>query len=97
MIPIAFDEAVRWESPVQTFFRTATTDVRVGEHVVQRAGHPDGGVLAQHAPGPFHVQVAQVAQHDGGALRGRQRGERVAQLGEPDVEQRLRNVLREWQ
>lgn len=34
---VAFDEAVRWESPVQTFFRTATCDVRVGEHVV-----PDG-------------------------------------------------------
>lgn len=34
---IAFDEAVRWESPVQTFFRTATTDVHVGEHVI-----PDG-------------------------------------------------------
>lgn len=34
---VAFDEAVRWESPVQTFFRTATTDVRVGDHVV-----PDG-------------------------------------------------------
>jgi cytochrome P450 len=34
----AFDEAVRWESPVQTFFRTATTDVRVGEHVVPE-GH----------------------------------------------------------
>lgn len=34
---IAFDEAVRWESPVQTFFRVATCDVRVGEHVV-----PDG-------------------------------------------------------
>ncbi len=30
----AFDEAVRWESPVQTFFRTATTDVRIGDHVV---------------------------------------------------------------
>jgi hypothetical protein len=26
---VAFDEAVRWESPVQTFFRTATTDVTV--------------------------------------------------------------------
>ncbi|WP_405181070.1 cytochrome P450 [Nocardia sp. NBC_01377] len=26
----AFDEAVRWESPVQTFFRTATRDMRVG-------------------------------------------------------------------
>lgn len=27
----AFDEAVRWQSPVQTFFRTATTDLRVGD------------------------------------------------------------------
>jgi 4-methoxybenzoate monooxygenase (O-demethylating) len=35
---VAFDEAVRWESPVQTFFRTASTDVRVGEHVVPE-GH----------------------------------------------------------
>jgi cytochrome P450 len=34
---VAFDEAVRWESPVQTFFRTATADIRVGDHVV-----PDG-------------------------------------------------------
>ncbi|MCX5046354.1 cytochrome P450 [Aldersonia sp. NBC_00410] len=31
---IAFDEAVRWESPVQTFFRTATRDIRVGNVVV---------------------------------------------------------------
>ncbi|GAA1402947.1 cytochrome P450 [Pseudonocardia kongjuensis] len=31
---VAFDEAIRWESPVQTFFRTATTDVRVGDHVI---------------------------------------------------------------
>jgi cytochrome P450 len=31
---VAFDEAVRWESPVQTFFRTATRDVRIGGHVV---------------------------------------------------------------
>ncbi|HET6187323.1 MAG TPA: cytochrome P450 [Trebonia sp.] len=31
---VAFDEAVRLESPVQTFFRTATTDVRVGDHVI---------------------------------------------------------------
>ncbi|CCG03865.1 cytochrome P450 [Blastococcus saxobsidens] len=37
---MAFDEAVRWESPVQTFFRTATTDVRVGDHVV-----PDGSKI----------------------------------------------------
>jgi cytochrome P450 len=34
---VAFDEAVRWESPVQTFFRTATADVQVGDVVV-----PDG-------------------------------------------------------
>lgn len=34
---VAFDEAVRWESPVQTFFRTATTDVRVEDTVI-----PDG-------------------------------------------------------
>lgn len=27
---VAFDEAVRWQSPVQTFFRTATTDVEIG-------------------------------------------------------------------
>jgi cytochrome P450 len=31
---VAFDEAVRWESPVQTFFRTATSDVPVAGHVV---------------------------------------------------------------
>jgi len=34
---IAFDEAVRLESPVQTFFRTATHPVMVGDHLV-----PDG-------------------------------------------------------
>src|SRR4051794_27424081 len=34
---VAFDEAVRWESPVQTFFRTATSDVSLGGVVV-----PDG-------------------------------------------------------
>jgi 4-methoxybenzoate monooxygenase (O-demethylating) len=34
---VAFDEAVRWESPVQTFFRTATCDVDVEGVVV-----PDG-------------------------------------------------------
>ncbi|NWJ72700.1 cytochrome P450 [Pseudonocardia sp. ICBG1122] len=31
---VAFDEAVRWESPVQTFFRTAEVDVHVGDTVV---------------------------------------------------------------
>ncbi|MDX5454182.1 MAG: cytochrome P450, partial [Rhodococcus sp. (in: high G+C Gram-positive bacteria)] len=33
----AFDEAVRWESPVQTFFRTATRDIEIGGTVI-----PDG-------------------------------------------------------
>ncbi|WP_106400956.1 cytochrome P450 [Actinocorallia populi] len=31
---VAFDEAVRWESPVQTFFRTATRDVDVAGTVI---------------------------------------------------------------
>ncbi|MEU6039923.1 cytochrome P450 [Actinomadura sp. NPDC047616] len=31
---VAFDEAVRWQSPVQTFFRTATRDVVIGGHLV---------------------------------------------------------------
>ncbi|MFI0822751.1 cytochrome P450 [Streptomyces sp. NPDC021098] len=30
----AFDEAVRWQSPVQTFFRTATTDVTIAGTLV---------------------------------------------------------------
>jgi 4-methoxybenzoate monooxygenase (O-demethylating) len=34
---VAFDEAVRLESPVQTFFRTATRSIRVGDATV-----PDG-------------------------------------------------------
>lgn len=34
---IAFDEAVRWESPVQTFFRIAADDVEIGGTAV-----PDG-------------------------------------------------------
>ncbi|WP_432534389.1 cytochrome P450 [Kineococcus arenarius] len=37
LLRVAFDEAVRWESPVQTFFRTAEGDVRIGDTVV-----PDG-------------------------------------------------------
>lgn len=28
---MAFDEAVRWQSPVQTFFRTATRDIQIGD------------------------------------------------------------------
>jgi cytochrome P450 len=35
---VAFDEAVRWESPVQTFFRTATTDVAITDGVEVPAG-----------------------------------------------------------
>jgi 4-methoxybenzoate monooxygenase (O-demethylating) len=35
---VAFDEAVRWESPVQTFFRTAEVDVPIGDTVVPE-GH----------------------------------------------------------
>lgn len=31
---VAFDEAVRWQSPVQTFFRTATTDVTIAGTVI---------------------------------------------------------------
>lgn len=37
---VAFDEAVRWESPVQTFFRTATTDIDVAGTLV-----PDGAKI----------------------------------------------------
>ncbi|MEZ0165145.1 cytochrome P450 [Kineococcus sp. LSe6-4] len=38
LIRVAFDEAVRWESPVQTFFRVATRDVSAGAAVVPE-GH----------------------------------------------------------
>ncbi|NKQ52748.1 cytochrome P450 [Amycolatopsis sp. K13G38] len=34
---VAFDEAVRWESPVQTFFRTAMADMTIGDVTI-----PDG-------------------------------------------------------
>lgn len=34
---VAFDEAVRWESPVQTFFRTANRDIEIAGHSI-----PDG-------------------------------------------------------
>ncbi|GAB2462254.1 cytochrome P450 [Xylanimonas ulmi] len=37
-VRVAFDEAVRWASPVQTFFRTATTDVAVADVTIP-AGH----------------------------------------------------------
>ncbi|WP_424921814.1 cytochrome P450 [Streptomyces sp. wa1] len=35
---VAFDEAVRWQSPVQTFFRTASSDVTVAGSVIPE-GH----------------------------------------------------------
>ncbi|GHE11700.1 cytochrome P450 [Klenkia taihuensis] len=34
LVRVAFDEAVRWESPVQAFFRTTVRDVPVGDAVV---------------------------------------------------------------
>ncbi|MEU3274887.1 cytochrome P450 [Saccharomonospora sp. NPDC006951] len=34
MAKVAFDEAVRWQSPVQTFFRTATTGTLVGDTTI---------------------------------------------------------------
>ncbi|WP_405724896.1 cytochrome P450 [Streptomyces sp. NBC_00028] len=37
---VAFDEAVRWQSPVQTFFRTATTDVDIAGTRI-----PEGGKI----------------------------------------------------
>jgi hypothetical protein len=37
---VAFDEAVRWGGPVQTFFRTADGDVRIGQTVI-----PDGNKI----------------------------------------------------
>lgn len=36
LIRAAFDEAVRWQSPVQTFFRTATADVTVAGTVIPK-------------------------------------------------------------
>jgi 4-methoxybenzoate monooxygenase (O-demethylating) len=34
VLKAAFDEVLRWESPVQTFFRTTTRDVAIADHVV---------------------------------------------------------------
>ncbi|WP_421108464.1 cytochrome P450 [Streptomyces sp. NEAU-S77] len=51
----SFDEAVRWQSPVQTFFRTATTDVTMAGTVV-----PQGTKIlmflgaANRDPGRWH-------------------------------------------
>lgn len=52
---IAFDEAIRWESPVQTFFRTATRDISVAGGMV-----PEGDKIlmflgsANHDPRRWH-------------------------------------------
>ncbi|MFI6875137.1 cytochrome P450 [Streptomyces sp. NPDC050400] len=55
LVRIAFDEAVRWQSPVQTFFRTATRDVTIAGTTVPR----DTKILmflgsANHDPGRWH-------------------------------------------
>ena len=34
LVRTAFDEAIRWESPAQTSFRTTTQDIRIGDTVV---------------------------------------------------------------
>lgn len=36
LVRVAFDEAIRWQSPVQTFFRTATTDTHIGDVPIPR-------------------------------------------------------------
>ncbi len=48
---VAFDEAVRWESPVQTFFRTATTRCPRGRARRPR-GAQDPHVPGRGQPGP---------------------------------------------
>jgi cytochrome P450 len=50
---VAFDEAVRWESPVQTFFRATTTDVRIGDVLVPE-GHKVLMFLAAANRDPRH-------------------------------------------
>jgi 4-methoxybenzoate monooxygenase (O-demethylating) len=51
---VAFDEAVRWESPVQTFFRTATTDVAITDDCVIPAGRKILMFLAAANRDPRH-------------------------------------------
>jgi cytochrome P450 len=51
---VAFDEAVRWESPVQTFFRTATTDVATADGVVVPEGRKILMFLAAANRDPRH-------------------------------------------
>ncbi|MGW2143545.1 cytochrome P450 [Nonomuraea bangladeshensis] len=52
---VAFDEAVRWQSPVQTFFRTADRDVAIGGTVIPE-GHKILMFLgaANHDPRRWH-------------------------------------------
>ena len=42
LVRVAFDEAVRWESPVQTFFRTATTELTIGAGTGHPVAIPEG-------------------------------------------------------
>jgi cytochrome P450 len=51
---VGFDEAVRWESPVQTFFRTATTDVAITDDCVVPAGRKILMFLAAANRDPRH-------------------------------------------
>lgn len=59
---VAFDEAVRWESPVQTFFRTAAYDVDIGgvripdgEKILLFLGAANRDPRAWDDPGAFDV------------------------------------------
>jgi 4-methoxybenzoate monooxygenase (O-demethylating) len=62
---VCFDEAVRWGSPVQTFFRTAEVDVRVGDTVV-----PEGSKVllylgsANHDPRHWDTPERFDLEHD---------------------------------
>lgn len=65
---VAFDEAVRRESPVQTFFRTTTTAVRVGDVRI-----PEGRkVLTRRhveTPPQQHPPRLGIAAREGASLR----------------------------
>ncbi|MCR3750700.1 cytochrome P450 [Lentzea californiensis] len=59
---VAFDEAVRWESPVQTFFRTATADVEIagvtvpeGKKVLMFLGAANRDPRRWHDPDVFDL------------------------------------------
>jgi cytochrome P450 len=59
---VAFDEAIRWQSPVQTFFRTATTDIDVdgvtipdGKKILMFLGAANRDPRAWDAPDNFDL------------------------------------------